>query len=331
MSVALGRRLGHWAADWARRRQGPDASTITLERRRIYILPTRFGLIFAFLVFAMLLGAMNYATSLGFALTFLLGGLGLVVMHHCHNNLLRAEVRFTGAPPVFAGEQARFRIAIANPTALPRYEIEAAVPDHAAAGPVDVDACGLATLTLGVPARHRGWLKLPGLSVETRHPGGLFRAWTWVHMDARCLVYPAPAPAGRPAPASTSRRDTGTADGRERGNADFVGLRAAAPGDSPRHMAWKAYARNAQLLVKQFAGAEEPSELFDWEGLTGLDTEPRLMQLTRWCLDAWAAGRAFGLRLPSREIPIGSGERHLHECLEALALFDEPGRPPRRP
>jgi uncharacterized protein (DUF58 family) len=320
------RRLGRWAAEWARRRQGPDGSAVRLARRRIYILPTRFGLALAALIFAMLLGAMNYGTSLGFALTFLLAGLGLVVLHHCHNNLLRAEVRFVGAAPVFAGGEASFHVGIGNDTALPRYEIELALPDQGPTRPVDVEPGGLAMLSLAVPAPRRGWLTLPRFSVATRHPGNLCRAWTWIHMDARCLVYPAPAPAGRPAPLTASRTDAGSADGREGGNADFIGLRAATPSDSPKRMAWKAYARNEQLLVKQFAGAEERSEIFAWESLPGLGTEARLAQLARWCIDAHAAGRRFGLRLPTGAIALGSGDRHLHACLEALALFEEPAR-----
>ena len=52
---------GDWlrssAASWAERRQGPDALSVTLEKRRIYILPSRFGLAYGATVFAMLLGA----------------------------------------------------------------------------------------------------------------------------------------------------------------------------------------------------------------------------------------------------------------------------------
>ena len=123
--------------DTARRRQGADAHAIALKRRRIYILPTRFGVAFAAMVFAMLLGSLNYGASLGFALTFLLMGLGLVVMHHCHNNLLGATIKFLGAAPVFAGERAEFKIAVGNEAASARLEIELKRKEHTA-GPVDV-------------------------------------------------------------------------------------------------------------------------------------------------------------------------------------------------
>src|SRR5262247_103124 len=97
----------------------------------------RFGVVFAAMVFAMLLGSLNYGASLGFALTFMLAGLGLVLMHHCHNNLLGTTIKFLGAAPVFAGERAEFKIAVGNDAAAARFEIELQYKNHTA-GPVDV-------------------------------------------------------------------------------------------------------------------------------------------------------------------------------------------------
>jgi hypothetical protein len=67
LRAAIGARV----RNWARRRQGMDSVPLTLEKRRVYILPTAFGVLFAFFVLVMLLAAMNYNNSLGLALTFL--------------------------------------------------------------------------------------------------------------------------------------------------------------------------------------------------------------------------------------------------------------------
>jgi uncharacterized protein (DUF58 family) len=321
MRLAAMATLETWAARWARRRQGADPHAVTLRRRRIYILPTRFGAIFGAMVFAMLLGALNYGASLAFTLTFLLAGLALVAMHHCHNNLLGTRLTFSGATPVFAGERAEFRIAVGNDAPAPRFEIELAHGRHAT-GPVDVPARGSEHLRLSLPAERRGWLALDRFAVATRHPGRLFRAWTWVHMDARCLVYPAPSEPGRPLPLGGG---AGVAGRTDRGDADFAGLRAAVPGDPPQRIAWKAYARSDALLLKLFADGEgEPCEL-DWDALPALDADARLSQLTRWCLDAEAQRRAYSLRLPDRFVPLGNGDSQLEACLEALALCEVSG------
>ena len=320
-TTRVARGIERRAADWALRRQGRDAAAVALRRRRIYIVPTRFGVIFGVLVAAMLLGSLNYGASLGFALTFLLGAVALVAMHHCHNNLLGVRVRFAGATPVFAGHPAEFRIALDNDAAAARYEIELARGGHGV-GPVDIAAGATEVLRLAQPATRRGWLTLERFAVRTYHPGRLFRAWTWVHMDARCLVYPDPAPPGRPLPREL---DGGGMRGAPRsGDDDFAGLRTAVPGDPPQRLAWKAYARTDELLLKQFAAGEHAPQWLAWDALPELAPEERLAQLTRWCLDAAADDRAFGLRLPGVLIGLGTGRPHLEKCLRALALFEPP-------
>jgi hypothetical protein len=53
--------------------------------------------------------------------------------------------------------------------------------------------------------------------------------------------------------------------------------------------------------------------------------ERRLSQLARWVLDAEGEGRNYGLRLPEFSQSPGQGDLHRHECLKALALFEQPG------
>lgn len=322
MLSGLAQRMESTAATWARRRQGPDESGVILRRRRIYILPTRYGFIFGLLVFAMLLGSINYAASLGFALTFLLTGLGLVAMYHCRNTLLGVQLRYLGASRVFAGGHAEFRIAVVNPSAVPRYEL-ALERGRITSNSIDLAPGESKVVGLKAPAPARGYLPLGRFAVTTHQPAGLFRAWTWIHMDARCVVYPTPAADGRGPPRDAG--DQGLFGRPDEGDTDFRGLRTATPADPPQRLAWKAYARNDELLVKQFASGQDRAAIFDWDSLRDLKPEQRLCQLTRWCIDA-AQGmqQAFGLRLPTITIAPSRGDAHLHECLTALALYEVP-------
>ncbi len=320
MFGALAHAVRSRAGRWAQRRQGPDSNPVALVRRRVYILPSALGIGYAFLVFAMLLGSMNYANSMGFALTFLLTGLGLVAMHHCHRNLEGTELRFVGAQPVFAGELAVFNVALLNPRGGQRYELSLARHEYESET-TDLAPGETARLSLALPTTRRGRLTLPRFSVNSRYPGNLFRCWSWLHMQAECLVYPQPAAPGRPLP--VTRADGGDGHRSERGDSNFTGLRGFVRGDSTRRVAWKAYARTDELLVKQFSGAEDAVRWLDWEEVASLATEAKLSQLTRWCLDLSGTGRSFGLRLPNAVVNVGSGAAHLHECLKALALYDD--------
>lgn len=312
-------RLRRKTRAWARKRHGIDADPTVLSGRRIYIVPSGLGVAFALMLFAMFLGAMNYANNLALGLAFMLGALGLTAMHYCHRNLAGVRIASAASEPVFAGELARFRIALENTAPLARHELTIG-NDHDIHEPVRIDPGGRAVLTVDAPATRRGYLTLDYFEISTRYPFGLFRAWAYLHMNLRCIVYPRPAARGlAPPPFET---DIGGAQDSARGDEDFAGLRTFHSGDSPRRIAWKAYARGQGLHVKVYAGTAVMSHLFDWSSLpAGMGTEARLSQLCRWIEDAYLAHRAFGLKLPALEIPPNIGPAHRQRCLTALALF----------
>ncbi len=305
--------------EWIRRRQGPDRETVTLRRGRIYILPTGLGAAFGVMLVAMLLGSLNYGNNLGLALTFLLAALGVVAMHACHRNLEQLVVRPAGTEPPFAGQDAVFRIALANPGPLARCDLEAAA--GATTPPVHVAAAGEAMLELRLPTRRRGSVLLERAEIATRYPYGLFRAWAVLHPEMSCLVYPRPAANAPPPPRQAGLAAGGAA---RRGEDDFAGLKDYHPGDPPKHIAWKAYARADELLVKEFSGDAEATPIFDLAEAPGTDLEVRLAVMARWIVDAHARGLAFGLRLPGEEIPPAPGAAQRARCLAAIARFDAP-------
>jgi uncharacterized protein (DUF58 family) len=305
---------------WARKRQGSDPAITTLNSRRIYILPTAVGLVFGLMTFTMLLGSMNYNNNLSFVLTFVLAGLGFVSMHQCQRNLVGLEISFAGVDPVFAGQPAEFRVAITNHSRSRRPHLQIYFDDIRSM--IDDLAPGESRVFhLEIPTDRRGRIHLERFGVRTLFPFELFRAWAWLHMDLSGIVYPAPAVDAPQPPASQTAQGHRQHDAR--GEEDFAGLRRYHEGDSPRHVAWKAYARSGELLSKQFSGADTSSQWFDFERIEGHDVESRLSILTRWVIDADRTQADYGLRLPAHEFTPAHGEEHRHRCLEALAFFDE--------
>lgn len=305
---------------WLSRSRGPARAEVLLIQRRIFILPTAFGVLFAVVLLLMLTGAINYGLSLGFILTFLLASMAVTAILHTFRNLLGLRVNAGRTAPVFAGDTAQFSICITNPTPAARYAIAVARAGLDVAI-VDVAAESEATATVAAPAPRRGWLRPGRLTLHTRFPVGLFRAWSYVELDTRCLVFPRPAAPGLPLPPL----DRGSGEGANLapGAEDFVGLRRYTPGDSPRHVAWKATARDDALLTKHFVGRASSALRLSLELLPrDLDLEEKLSQLTRWVLDAHGRGVPIALELPDRRIEAGYGESHRDACLEALALHD---------
>jgi len=305
---------------WARKRQGIDDATTILRPGRVYILPTGVGLVFGLMAFAMLLGSMNYNNNLSFVLTFLLIGIGFVAMHQCQRNLVGLELTFAGTEPVFAGQSIRFQIAITNQSRNARYGIRI-YHDRTESDVHDLQPGESKIFILPVATDRRGWIQLDRFGVRTLFPFELFRSWAWLHMDLRGLVYPRPS--DNPPEPPPTRVAHGHRQHDARGEEDFAGLRKYSEGDSPRHVAWKAYARSGQLLSKQFAGADTSSQWLDFDEIPVADVEKRLSILTRWIANSDRTMEDFGLRLPGIEFPPAHGDAQRRQCLEALALFGE--------
>lgn len=308
-------------ARWIRRRQGADSLPVSLARRRLYILPTRAGLAFGFLWFLMLLAGLNYGNSLALGLTFLLAGFALVVMHECHRNLLRLELKGAIAPAVFARSTGRLELTLENPAPAARPAVAAALDDLPPVS-VDVPPRGRAQLTLTVPAAHRGRVRIERLRLASAHPFGLFGTWTWVHLEVEMLVYPYPT-GSLPRPVASGAQAGAQPRGAS-GWDEWQGLRPFRHGDSPRQVDWKAYARDAPLLVKEYSPTGSDLCLLDFAQLPLTDVEARLSQLARWVVEAEAGGERYALALPGVTIAPNRGPEHRHRCLSALALYGSP-------
>ncbi len=306
-----------------RRRRPRRRHPVTLAQSRIYILPTAAGLGYASLVLLLLVGATNYASGPLFMLTFLLAATGFTSLFHCYRNL--AGLTFLPGPGsrCFAGQAALCSIQADNPSDRPRAALEIGL-GHRPSSVSTTIRPGRSTIDLTVPTERRGRLPMPALTVATRYPLGLFRAWSHIHIDAEIIVYPKPLDIDRPPPAYHDGHPDAPRPGGD-GQDDFVGHRDHQPTDSPRHVDWKAVARGRPMMTKLFAANGEETVLIDWDAADG-DVERRLGQLCRWLLMAEAGSRDYALRLPGQTLPAARGEAHKHRCLTALAVYDDPER-----
>ncbi|MGE8280802.1 MAG: DUF58 domain-containing protein [Stenotrophomonas sp.] len=300
----------------ARPRQ-PEALPVHLDRRRIYVLPTRFGLFFAGLLAVMLLGALNYNNNPALLLALLLAATALASAVHAHLQLSGLQLQALSAEPVAAGHPIRLRLALARGDGRVRRGLHLQCEDSQTRTSLEHDAQVETDLLL--PTHHRGWLPLPRIRIDTTQPLGLVRAWAWFWPDTSLLVYPAPEANAPPLP------DAGSASNRTRVHPQGEELQQLRPyrqGDARRSIAWKHSARRDELLVREYERPQGAELLLDWRELHGLPHERRIARLARWVEYAEREGRRYQLRLPGQP-PLGpsAGDLHRHQCLRALALM----------
>ena len=302
------------------KRIGPFDGTVVLDKNRVYILPTKFGVIFGVLLLLLLLGSVNYSKSLGFMLTFLLAGLGNIAMFATWRNLAGLRLRAGGSMPVFAGDEAIFAVQLENLDPQIRYSIAISQQGHEYEV-VDVPADGLTLLHFQVATKNRGMLNAGRFRLYTEFPTGLFVAWTWIELSMQCLVYPKPAT--KADELFSKSIDDGEHDYRGAGLEEYTGLRKYQAGDSWRRIAWKVVARSGELYTKEFAGGQPQLQWIEWNALAMSGTESRLSMMARLVIDAEEAGRQYGLRLPGFEVAPDHGSSHCGRCLKVLALYGD--------
>ena len=290
----------------------PEAMPIELHRRRIYIVPSGFGVAFSTLLLVMLVGALNYSNNAALLLTCLLGAASAASMLVAFRNLDGLRLDQVRAGRAIAGEaielvctfrSARSRSAI-------RLDLAGKSVAFSVAGGAETRA------SLRLATRQRGWQPLPRMRLWTSWPLGMFRAWSWLHPAQSVLVWPRPELAG---PSPQAMADDARHMRLHRGE-ELAALRDYQAGDPQRHIAWKASARHDDLLVKDFEQPRsQPQWQLDWRQLRGMDDEARIARLARWLNEAQAQRRSYSLWLPGDDIGSGSGPQHYARCMDALA------------
>ena len=273
------------------------------------------------------LGAMWYAASSQnsaaiYLLLFLLASLFLVSIPNTLANLAGVTLRVESAKPTFAGDDVFFPVEIMNSSRVTRYGIEVFLPSAGKTRErVDcIPRKSAARLTIRFPAHHRGEYKIEQLDLTSCYPLGFVRASRRFVSNQTYLVYPKPA-GNSQLPTDQSRLVDNSVQQAVGPGDDFAGVRGYVPGESQRHIDWKAVARGQPLMTKEFAAETKGAVCLDFSELHFADMEEKLSQLTLWVIEAERARQPYGLRLPGVEISPALGQMHFHSCLRALSLF----------
>jgi len=318
--AAVRRRFRAW---WQARL--PRTDTLLLTQRNIYILPTRAGLMYGLTLLVLLLASINYQLSLGYVLTFLLAGSGVVSMHLTHNTLRKLTLHLRTPAAVFAGSPVLLDITLTSPDSA-RFGIglrmEATPRDTLTW--TDVPGVGRAQAQVSFVPPQRGLHAVPAINVESRFPLGLFRAWSVWRPSAQVLAYPRPEQPAMGLPLVRAEPGQATTQRRAEGG-EVEGVRSYRRGDPLKLVAWKKAARSLEaggdLVSRDTSASVQQALWLDWQQCAGLAPEDRLSRLSAWVLAAERAGASHGLRLPGLEIPPAHGDAQRRRCLEAMALW----------
>jgi uncharacterized protein (DUF58 family) len=291
------------------------ASEHKVQFNNVFILPTPLGYLYALATVLLIVGAINYQNSMAYIMAFWMMAIGFVVMIFTVRNLVGLVLSPSYGREATVGESLGFCFAASSQRNHRNIRLEGGTS-------VDVSAGESAKLMVLEKARRRGLHFAPRIKVVTAFPSGLFRAWTYAHVNASTLVYPKAI--------DPSMWPSGTADEQDESESSsaklgeqFFGLRPFQQGDSMSRVAWSAYAKTGMPFVKDLRAETAVDNIFSLDNSPANDLELKLSHLAHWCIEAENKGLSYGLVLGSQRHDTGTGEAHLRQCLKALAMYGE--------
>jgi len=277
-----------------------------------------------------MLVTMWYASSAqqnggAFVLTFLTLALAMVSLLHAWTNLRAVEIQAGVIPAVQEGEMVRVPLALS--VGKGRVPCGLEVTASSAVEPVFIE-----TLTPGQPTRielklrpsHHGKSEKIKIVVRSYYPLGFFTTTRMVEVAQSRMVLPKPE-GTIPLPPATQGTATNlqSRPAKNQGDGeDFAGVREWVPGDSLRHVDWKAVARERPMMVKLWSGSPPSVVWLNWDSLN-LPEDERTRQIAQWVVLAEQEGLAYGMRLHGVVISPDYGPVHQRRCMEALATHGE--------
>lgn len=292
-----------------------ESLPIVLNRRRIYVLPTLFGLVFGGMLLVMALGALNYNNNPALLLTSLIAAIAVLSMLVGFRNLDGLALRSVRAVPVHAGEPMQVELTF---DAASRWRESLRIEARPAATLLRGRSDEALKARIEVATSRRGYLALPRIRVWTSWPYGLFRCWSWLNPQTQLLVFARAEAQAPPLPLRTRASDSGRPQTQ---GEEFGALREYRVNDPLRLIAWKASARHDRLLVREPEMPLGHELVLDFDGLGALDLETRVSRLTRWVLMAEESRLRYSLHLPQVQIGPDLGSAHAYRCLRELALL----------
>ncbi len=300
----------------------PESKQITLNIRRIFVIPTKVSLGLLVTLGVLFLMAINFQNSLIYALTFWLLALIVISIFFTYRNLAGVTIKAIQSHACFAGEKAVFEIEVRCPENQKKSAISLGWKDQDVAQ-VNLQNHHTVRIKLSHDTKKRGLFKPDKISIFTVYPVGLVVAWSYAMLDMESIIYPKPLLQDT-AENQQSKSDDAEA-GKEiaRGSTDFSGIREYQAGDSPKHIHWGAYAKTGKAYTKTFVDYANQELWLDWDSLAITGIELKLSHLSAKILQYHQEQQVYGLKIPGKTIPPATGEAHKTMCLTALALYGQ--------
>lgn len=295
----------------------------TLGRQgQLYIVPTLDGLKLLSLNLILLIVGLVYANNYVLLFNFILFCLFIGSMYYTHFNLQGLQIISAKFNPLHATENGVVIFTFKSRSSLGHHFLSIKLQNEYLQTADELFSFSMkehqSTLKVDLPVKalKRGVSTLKRITVETRFPFHLFRAFTYFDVNLQTIIYPEKKQ-------ENLHSETAQAFEKSGGEEDYY-LKPFQQGDSLKRILWKKFAQTGKLITKQMAADEEQPVVlgFSRDDLTKEEKERELSSICFAIHLIHSQNMNYGLALKEITIEPGHSQHHLFNCLRALAEYE---------
>lgn len=305
---------------WLRKRI-PTAASQTLNYNKVFILPTKFGLLWLIVAITLFLFGTNYQNNLIILLSFIMLSTFITNLIFNYQNMLGLTVTSSSPPQVFAGETLGIPILLSSLS--PKWQLDMYFANNNMVG---YNRVTQSTVHINVPITEtkRGVLKPGRLKIISRYPLGLSKTWTDIDLDIEHIVFAKPVKPDKNDQYHVQSDQTNKEQVSglyTKGTDEFSNLQEYRPGESLKQLAWKQFAQGKGKLTKRF---HQPQSDVIWISLptTATDEIEKHLQAMSYLVESHSKSQQiFGLQLAQNKIKPCTGNAHRIQCQQIIATY----------
>lgn len=295
-----------------------------LKDHRVYIVPSKNGLIYLFTSIMVLLLGVIYSNNTALLISFLLISLFLLHMFFTNFNLAGLRIRNLSIKDSYLGETFNLNMQIENSTRSEFHSLH-----------LDLHFTDKESLTVKIPTisaqEHsrievpfrldkRGVFSLSKVTLWTRFPMGLFYAWSPVSFQVEFCAYPKALGVSLHDQLIVKTFDEESLEVQKQDIGDFHEHSKYVSGSPLKNIDWKVFAKTEKLYLKNYSQGDIKYYRFQLNPAKNIEQE--LSQLSLWIRDISKTHNMWSLQIENTEIGPGNGDHFFKLTMKELAAYE---------
>ena len=271
--------------------------------------------------------AIGYGNNILYFFVFLLVSMGITGAWQTNKNVESTQLNKIESEFLFANENNSLILHLHNNyNKSPLWDIEVLAEVETAQTPkfnMIPEVTVAKNVEVAWMPAHRGRMRIPRITVQSRFPYKMLRAWKYFEKTELVLVYPQRRGQQNFRSLLGSQNEQ-ELEAKPESEGLFRDYREFQRTDSPSRIDWKRSLKHQKHLIKNYENAGERKILIDWKMTSAeLGFEERLSQLCLWVDLCHKKNEFYSLKLDSFQTEFAASLLHYKICLERLALVSK--------